>query len=97
MNLSFINLHGYTNSFGKWYQRFNREHVTDDPKKVFHSIRHTVANTLKQRGVSESLIAELLGHAHKSITSGRYGKRYRPKVLLEALNLLDYGIEPPMM
>jgi integrase len=93
MNLAHIDLHGYTNGIGKWYARYNREYVTDDPKKVFHSMRHTVADMLKQKGVSEALIAEMLGHAHKSITSSRYGKRYQPKVLLEALTHLDYGIE----
>jgi integrase len=93
MNLSYIRLHGYTNTFGKWYQRYNRDYVTEDPKKVFHSMRHLVADTLKQRGVSEVVISELVGHAHKSITSSRYGKRYQPKVLLEALELLDYGID----
>lgn len=93
MNLSYIHLHGYTNTFGKWYQRFNREYVTDDPKKVFHSMRHLVTDTLKQAGVSESLIAEIVGHSHgaNSMTMGRYGKRYQPKVLLDALMKLDYG------
>jgi integrase len=95
MNLAHINLHGYTNSIGKWYARYNREYVTEDPKKVFHSFRHNLADMLKQKGVSEALIAEILGHAHKSITSSRYGKRYQPKVLLEALVQLDYGIDIP--
>lgn len=76
--------------FGNWYGRFNRKYVTTDPLKVFHSFRHTVANTLKQAGVAESVIAEILGHANSSITTGRYGKRYRPSVLLEALMKLDY-------
>lgn len=92
MNLVYVNLHGYTNSIGKWYARFNREYVSEDPKKVYHSMRHTVADMLKQKGVSEAIIAELLGHAHGNITSSRYGKRYQPKVLLEALMHLDYGI-----
>ena len=76
--------------FGNWYGRFNRKFVTDDPLKVFHSFRHTVADTLKQKGVAEGIIAEILGHANGSITTGRYGKRYRPAVLLEALKKLDY-------
>jgi integrase len=93
MNLSYIHLHGYTNTFGKWYQRYNRDYVTDDPKKVFHSMRHTVTDTLKQAGVIESVIAELVGHSNGgSMTMGRYGKRYQPKVLLEALKKLDYAI-----
>lgn len=93
MNLKWARVAGYTNSICKWYQRFNRHYVTDDPKKVFHSMRHTVADTLKQKGISEVVIAELLGHTHASITSGRYGKRYQPKVLLDALMQLDYGVD----
>ncbi len=94
MNLSYIHLHGYTNTFGKWYQRYNREYVTDDPKKVFHSMRHLFTDTLKQAGVQDTLISELVGHSTSgSMTMGRYGKRYQPKVLLEALEKLDYGIK----
>jgi integrase len=89
MNLE-LERDGYGHHFGKWYQRHNRQYVTTDPLKVFHSFRHTVANTLKQAGVAESVIAEILGHANHSITTGRYGKRYRPSVLLDALMKLDY-------
>ncbi len=85
------NKYGYWGkSFGKWYGQFNRKCVTADPLKVFHSFRHTVADTLKQKGVAEGVIAEILGHANGSITTGRYGKRYRPAVLLEALEHLNY-------
>jgi integrase len=93
MNLEWADISGYTNSICKWYQRFNRQHVTEDPKKVFHSMRHTVADTLKQKGVPEVVIAEVLGHTHTSITSGRYGKRYQPKILLDALMQLDYDVD----
>lgn len=97
MNLTWMDIHGYSNGFGKWYQRFNRLQVTDDSKKVFHSMRHTVTDSLKQAGVLETVIAELVGHSNGgSMTMGRYGKRYQPKVLLEALMKLDYGIEPPV-
>ncbi|WP_136513741.1 site-specific integrase [Geomonas edaphica] len=94
-NLTWMDVHGYSNGFGNWYQRFNRKHVTHDPKKVFHSFRHLVTDTLKQAGVQDSLIAELVGHSHgnHAMTMSRYGKRYQPKVLLEALKHLDYGIE----
>jgi integrase len=95
MNLTRRDADGYGSAFGKWYQRFNREHVTTDKVKVFHSLRHTVADTLKQAGVQEVVIAEIMGHANDSMTTGRYGKRYQPKVLLEALKLLNYGVSIP--
>jgi len=96
MNLSWREADGYGSAYGKWYQRFNREHVTTDKAKVFHSLRHTVADTLKQAGVQEVVISEIMGHANDSMTMSRYGKRYQPKVLLDALMHLDYGIEIPM-
>ena len=93
MNLNWREADGYSNAFGKWFQRFNREYVTDDPQNVFHSMSHLVTDCLKQAGVQEIVIAEIIGHANDSMTTGRYGKRYQPRVLLDALLKLDYGIE----
>jgi integrase len=75
---------------GNWYSRFNRREITDNPKKCFHSFRHTVANQLKQQGINETVIAELIGHKNESITTGRYGKSYNVGVLAEALSALSY-------
>lgn len=82
---------GYGHDFGKWYQRFNRQHITRDKKKVFHSFRHLFCDTLKQKGIAPELISELVGHSNNhSITMSRYGKRYKPTVLLEVLRSLTY-------
>jgi integrase len=91
------NLWGFTQwkgiwgkKFGNWYSMyFNRKHI-EDTQKTFHSFRHTFTDTLKQAGVQDSLIAELVGHSNDSITMSRYGKRYLPKVLLEAIKVIDY-------
>jgi integrase len=83
---------GYGMDFGKWFGRFNRIYVTDNPKRSFHSLRHTLADNLKQKKVDGLIIAEILGHSHGSITLGRYGKSYEPRVLIEALTMLDYGV-----
>jgi integrase len=88
---------GYSKYFGKWYSQVNREHITDSRTKCFHSFRHTFINELKQRGVQDTLISELVGHSTSgSMTMGRYGKRYQPKVLLDALVKLEYGIKVPI-
>ena len=48
------------------------------------SLHHTVADKLIQLGDVGSYISEYLGHATDgSETFGRYGKRYKPSVLLE--------------
>lgn len=92
MNLQRRAADGYGSAYGKVFQRFNRKHVTTDPLKTFHSLRHLFADTLKQLGEQATMISELLGHANESITTGRYGKRYRPEVLLEVVNKVDYRV-----
>jgi integrase len=82
---------GYCHALGNWFGRFNRKHVTLDPLKSFHSLRHTFADTLKQQGEQETLISELMGHVNGNITTGRYGKRYKPGLLLQTIGKLDYG------
>ena len=84
---------GYGDAFGRWYQRLNRKHITKDKKRVFHSFRHTFIINLKQQGVSETVIAELVSHASDSITLGRHRKKYNVDTLLDAVNKLDYGID----
>lgn len=77
---------GYGKKVTNWWSSiFNRKYVTTDPLKCFHSFRHTFADTLKQAGVQEVIISELMGHTNGSITTGRYGKRFRPRVLLDAV------------
>jgi integrase len=76
--------------FRNWYSRFNRKHITDDPNKVFHSLRHTVANHLKQQEVLESVVAGILGHEQGGISFNRYAKSYIPTVLLDAVEKITY-------
>ena len=84
---------GYGQRFQRWYGKFNRENITENPQKVFHSFRHTFADNLKQNGAEENKIAEIVGHKVESMTSGRYGKRYKPKVLVKVFSKLNYGID----
>ena len=44
--------------------------------------------------VQEFVIAMLLGHKHDQISTGRYGKKLEPDMLMEkAVLKLDYGID----
>ena len=85
---------GHSRKVGRWFnEKYLRKKLgITDPAKSFHSFRHTVADRLKQLGVAESFIAELLGHSSGDTMSfGRYGKRYQPKVLMkEAVKKIDY-------
>jgi integrase len=89
-NLERRDVDGYCHTLGNWYGRFNRKYITEDRLKTFHSFRHSFADILKQQGVEESMIAELMGHTNSSITTGRYGKRYQPKRLLDTIRKVCY-------
>ena len=91
--LEYAEKYGYSHTYEKSYGRFNRKYITKDPKKVFHSLRHTVANNLKQRGAQESVVAEIMGHAIPGMSFGRYGKEFHPEVLLKCLKKLDFGFD----
>ena len=89
---------GYGQSFSKRFGTFNRRYVTKDKKKVFHSFRHTLADRLKQQGCQEALICQILGHEYAGSESMvRYGKQYRPTVLLAALREIDFGLDVPSL
>ena len=50
-------------------------------KKNFHSLRHTVSDHLKQKGIEPHFVNELLGHSSGNIDLERYGKGYNPDIL----------------
>ena len=60
-------------------------------KKTFHSLRHTIADHLKQKGVEPHFINELLGHSSGNIDLDRYGKGYNPDILFnKCVNKIVY-------
>jgi integrase len=87
----------WTREFSRWYRLFNREFASEDPKKCFHSFRHTFADRLKQSDDQDVLISELLGHANPNISTGRYGKPYHLDKLLAAVELVDFRITLPVV
>jgi integrase len=85
---------GYSQRVSKWFARHGMACGVTEKGKVFHSFRHGFADALKQTGVVDLLVlAELEGHAVKGETLGRYAKRYPPSKLLEAIKLLDFGVD----
>jgi integrase len=78
----------FSSAYSKRFGKFKRRIGINDKKLTFHSLRHTFANELKQAGVSEHVIAQLIGHSNSSITMGRYGKEYEVDNLSEAVEKL---------
>ena len=86
--------HGsYSAAYSKWFGRYKTLIGFTDHKLTFHSFRHTFIDRLKQLDVAEGKIQELVGHANHSITTGRYGKPYRPAALKQVIDALGYGLD----
>jgi len=79
--------HGYSAQPSKWFARLRQslDLKSDTVRKDFHSFRHTVADHLKQKGMSENLIGGLLGHHTGGITNNRYGKTYKIESMIEVV------------
>lgn len=75
--------YGYAPS--KWFGRYRNKLGVSDPKKTFHSFRHTFVDDLREAGVQDSIIKQLLGHADDSVTFGIYGSRVPIKEMTRAI------------
>lgn len=84
--------HGYGAAPSKWFTRVREQLGFRDGEvqKDFHSFRHTIADHLKQKGISEALVGGLLGHQTGGITFSRYGKDFRPEVLAPVVEAVDF-------
>lgn len=69
----------------KWFGRYRNKVGVTDPKKTFHSFRHTMIDDLREAGVQDSLIKRIAGHEDSSITFRVYGSRTPIKAMLKAL------------
>lgn len=57
-------------------------------KKSLYSLRHSFATELIHRGADSSVVSELLGHSHTSMTLARYAKGFSIQRLQEVIELL---------
>ena len=69
----------------KWFGRYKTKRGITDPKKTFHSFRHTLIDDLRDAGVQDSLIKRIVGHEDSAVTFGVYGSRTPLKAMQEAL------------
>ncbi|MFP1786018.1 tyrosine-type recombinase/integrase [Lonsdalea quercina] len=77
---------GYGEQVSKWFNRTLLPKVlTERDGLAFHSLRHTVANQLKQNGVELTYAQAILGHSSGSITYDRYAKEVEADRLAEVL------------
>jgi len=90
------NRDGYGKPISRWFALWRKKWLIPDDlkqKKDFHSFRHTFDDRLKQAGVLDVRLPQLMGHSLTDQTFGRYGELLRPPQLLEAVKLLDLGFD----
>lgn len=76
--------------YSKLYQAFNRDKITSDKKKVFHSLRHNVHNELKQKKVPTDIYHSITGHVPQHEMDAVYTEDHILPNKNEALLLLEY-------
>lgn len=73
----------------KWFGRYKTKQGITDPRKTFHSFRHTLIDDLRDAGVQDSLIKRIAGHEDVAVTFSIYGSRSPLKAMAEALDHID--------
>lgn len=76
----------------KWFGRYRYKYGVSDPRKTFHSFRHTFIDDLRDAGVQDSLLKRLVGHVDGSVTFGVYGSRLPLEAMLNAITGLDLHV-----
>lgn len=69
----------------KWFGRYKTKLGISNPRKTFHSFRHTLIDDLRDAGVQDSLIKRIAGHEDGAVTFSIYGSRTPLKAMAEAL------------
>ncbi|MNH31685.1 Phage integrase family protein [compost metagenome] len=72
----------------KWFGRYKIKLGITDPRKTYHSFRHTLIDDLRDTGVQDSLIKRIAGHEDGAVTFSIYGSRTPLKAMLEALTTI---------
>lgn len=76
--------------WGNWWGPYMRQHSgIDDPRKVFHSFRHTVKDAFREAEVEATLRDQLMGHAGRT-EGDKYGSGYSLKALAKGMEKLRY-------
>ena len=73
----------------KWFGRYKTKQGITDPRKTFHSFRHTLIDDLRDAGVQDSLIKRIAGHEDGAVTFSIYGSRSPLTAMAEALQRIE--------
>lgn len=80
-----------------WTKRFRTQFgkiqtsigLTPKERPTAYGFRHTFIDHLKQKGIEEYQVAEVVGHANQNMTYGRYGKKLSLNKLKQIIEIFD--------
>ncbi|MPW38096.1 site-specific integrase, partial [Vibrio sp. B1Z05] len=79
----------YRTQFGKLQSKMGmKPHI----RPTAYGLRHTFIDTLKQQGIAETQVAEIVGHTNSNMTFGRYGKRLNLKSKLDVVEAFSLNL-----
>ena len=81
---------GFGDDISDWFGKYRRLVGIPEDGPVFHSFRHSVSTALMNQGVLEAITSKILGHAHKPISYGTYGKKPL-QILQENIEKIDFN------
>lgn len=87
-DLELASKNSYSQPVSKWFTRFRREIGITNPKKTFHSFRHTFKDMCREAGLSQEIHDALTGHG-KATVSNSYGAGFSLKVLNDAVQKIE--------
>lgn len=92
-DLTYCKVNGYGRNLGRWFNEnlLDKQLGLTSSGLVFHSIRHTVAQELRNKGVQTSVTQAIIGHASNEVVNKVYAPELDRKLMLDALSKLDYG------
>ena len=77
--------------FSKWFTGYRRQLGISDPRKPFHSFRHTFKEACRAAGMTEEVHDALTGHSNGSVGRGYGGVPLATKA--EAINRIAYDVD----
>jgi integrase len=80
-----------TDSFSKRWTRYRRNLGITDPRKVFHSFRHSFKEACRAAGMSEEVHDALTGHSNGSVGRGYGAVPLATKA--DAINRIRYNVK----
>lgn len=84
------NLGKVTGSFSKWFTRHRRSIGIDDPRKPFHSFRHSFKEACRDAAIGEEVHDALTGHSGGGV--GRTYGKVTLKAKAEAIRKIKLGV-----